>query len=126
MIFDTDVLIWAQKHDARAMEFIGDVDEKAISIITYMELLHGSASLSQLRMVKDFLSEAVFEVLPVTESIGHRALIYVEEYAVSRGFRALDALIAATAVENNRLLISANHKHFQAIPELKFKRFKQA
>ena len=124
VIFDTDVLIWAQKHDLRAMEYVGDVDEKAISIITYMELLHGSTSPTQLRMVKDFLSDAVFEVLPITEKIGHRALVYVEEHAVSRGLRALDAFIAATAVENNRLLVSANYKHFQGIPELKFRRFK--
>ena len=106
------------------MRLLGDVHEKAISIVTYMELLHGSTSASQLRTVNDFLTEAAFEVLPLNENIGHRALIYVETHAVSSGLRALDALIAATAVENNRILVSANYKHFKMVPELKFRRFK--
>jgi predicted nucleic acid-binding protein len=38
--------------------------------------------------------------------------------------RALDALIGATAVENNFMLVSGNHKHFKAIPELKFRQFR--
>ena len=124
MIFDTDVLISAEKGDPRAIVLLGDADEKAISIVTYMELLHGLSSKAQIQTVKNFISEGVFEILPLTENIGHRALVYVEQYAASSGLRAMDALIAATAVENNRLLVSGNRKHFKFIEELKFKPFK--
>ena len=65
-----------------------------------------------------------FIVLPLTENIGHRASIYVEEYTLSSSIRAGDAIIAATAVENNMTLSSSNVKHFKVIKELKLKAFK--
>ena len=57
--------------------------------------------------MKDFISEFDFSVLPFTENIGHRALIYMEECALSSNMRAGDAIIAATAVENNIMLVSS-------------------
>ncbi len=63
-------------------------------------------------------------VLPLTENIGHRALIYIEEYTLSSGLRAGDAIIAATAIENNMTLVSSNAKHFRVIKDLKLKVFK--
>jgi predicted nucleic acid-binding protein len=62
-------------------------------------------------------------VLPLSESIGHRALIYLEEYSLSHGLRAGDAIIAATAIENNMTLVSSNARHFKPIKELKLKVF---
>jgi len=60
----------------------------------------------------------------LTENIGHRALVYVEEYALSASMRAGDAIIAATAIENNMMLVSSNVKHFKVIKELQLKAFK--
>lgn len=54
----------------------------------------------------------------MTENIGHRASIYVEEYTLSSGMRSGDAIIAATAVENNLVLVSSNVKHFKAVKDL--------
>jgi len=73
---------------------------------------------------KQFLADLSFTVLPLTESIGHRALIYIEEYGISSGLRAGDALIAATAVENNFSLASGNARHFRALHDLALKVFK--
>jgi predicted nucleic acid-binding protein len=39
-------------------------------------------------------------------------------FARSHGLHALDALIAATAIENGLTLVSKNRKHFQMIGEL--------
>jgi len=77
-----------------------------------------------IKNVKDFLSSYGFVVLPFTENIGHRASIYIEEYTLSTGLRAADAVIAATATENNMELVSGNIKHFRPIKELKLKTFK--
>jgi len=63
-------------------------------------------------------------MLPLTENIGHRAAVYVEEYTLSHGLRAGDAIIAATAAENNLPLYTSNAKHFKPIKELKLKVFK--
>jgi predicted nucleic acid-binding protein len=74
--------------------------------------------------ISNFIREFGFHTLPLTESIGHRAAVYVEEYSLSHGIRAIDAIIAATATENHLPLCSGNAKHFKAIQELKFKLFK--
>ena len=89
-----------------------------------MELLQAATNKQQHRNTIDFLASLGFVVLPLSESIGHRALIYLEEYALSHGLRAGDAIIAATAVDNNMTLVSSNAKHFKPIKELKFKIFK--
>ena len=65
-----------------------------------------------------------FQILPLSENIGHRALVYVEEYALAAGMRSADALIAATAVERNLELVSSNTKHFKAVGELRLKAFR--
>jgi len=124
VIFDTDMFIWVQRGNGKAAEVMDASDERYLSIQTYMELLQGAKNKKQHTYVKDFLSSFAFEVLPLTENIGHRAAIYVEEYALSSGVRSGDALIAATAVENNIPLISSNKKHFKAINDLKFHHFK--
>ena len=74
--------------------------------------------------VTGFLSEFGFQTLPLTENIGHRAAVYVAEYALSHGVRAVDAIIAATATENNLALCSGNLKHYKAIRELRLKAFR--
>ncbi len=124
MIFDTDILIWVQRGSTKAAKLIDDTEERLISIQTFMELLQGAKSKKQHKILKQFLSDFHFSVLPLTQNIGHRALIYVEEYSISHGMRAGDAIIAATAVENNLSLSSSNVKHFKAVKELTLKPFK--
>jgi len=43
----------------------------------------------------------------------------MEEYALSHGLRAGDAIIAATAAEHNIALCTSNAKHFKPIKDLK-------
>jgi predicted nucleic acid-binding protein len=124
MLFDTDLLIWVQRGNLYAAESI-DVDEdRYISILTYMELLQCASDKNQHRQIKSFLTDFNFITLPLTENIGHRALVYIEEYSLSGGLRAGDAIIAATAIENDLVLSSGNLKHFKQIKDLKLKIFK--
>ena len=95
-----------------------------LSIQTYMELLQCARDKTQHRYVKDFIASYGFIVLPLTENIGHRASIYIEEYTLVSGLRSGDAIIAATAVENNLTLASSNAKHFKTIKDLSLKIFK--
>ena len=62
----------------------------------------------------------------MTEAIGHRALIYIEQYAIAAGLRAGDAVVAATAVENGLPLVSSNRKHFSKIVGLDLVVFRPA
>ncbi len=118
MLFDTDILIWSERGNARAIGLIGDAEIRYISILSYMELLQGARNKSEIKIIKNFLSEGYFQTLPLTENIGHRALIYIEEYAQSHGLRSADSIIAATAVENNLALVTSNQRHFKPIHEL--------
>ena len=65
-----------------------------------------------------------FIVLPFNENIGHRAAIYIEEYTLSSGLRSGDAIIAATSIENNLILSTANQKHFKDIKDIQIKVFR--
>lgn len=118
MIFDTDLLIWVEHKHQGAVTLIDDCLERYVSLQTYMEFLQGAKSQIVLQSFKIFLNDLNFQVLPLTENIGHRASIYIEEYALSSGIRTGDALIAATAVEHGMTLVTGNQKHFKPIQEL--------
>ena len=124
MIFDTDIFIWVQRGNEKAARLIDNSEERYLSIQSFMELLQGAKSKAQHKKVKDFISDFGFSVLPLTENIGHRALIYVEEFALTSNMRAGDAIIAATAVENNLPMATSNAKHFKAVKELQLQVFK--
>lgn len=123
MIFDTDIFIWVQRGNTKAAKLIEKEPQRFLSLQTYLELLQGAKTKTQHEHTIDFLKDFGFRVLPLTENIGHRAAVYIEEYSITSGLRAGDAIIAATAIENNFPLCSSNGKHFKAIRELKLKVF---
>ncbi|MBA7533413.1 hypothetical protein ES705_25652 [subsurface metagenome] len=124
MIFDTDIFIWVQRGNEKAARQMEKSADRFFSIQSYMELFQSAENKTQHEYVKDFIASYGFVVLPFTENIGHRASIYIEEYTLSSGLRSGDAIVAATAVENNMLLFSSNAKHFRMIKELQLKVFK--
>jgi predicted nucleic acid-binding protein len=124
MLFDTDIFIWVQKGNTSAAQLMESSEERYLSVQTYMELLQGAQNKKQHKQIKDFLAAFDFIIIPFTENIGHRACIYIEEYTLSNGIRAGDAIIAATAIENNLTLVTSNAKHFKMIKDLKLKVFR--
>ena len=124
MIFDTDVFIWIQRGNVKAATLVENEEDRYLSIQTYMELLQGAQKKEQHEYVKSFLKDFGFRTLPFTENIGHRAAIYIEEYSLSYGIRAGDAIVAATAAENNLVLCTSNLKHFKPIKEVNLKALK--
>ena len=124
MVFDSDILIWVQRGNVKAAKKIDTTRERYLSIQSYMELLQGAINKSQHQYIKNFLVEFDFLILPLTENIGHRAAIYIEEYSLSSGMRAGDAIIAATAVENNLPILTSNVKHYKPVKDLVLKAFR--
>jgi len=124
VLFDTDILVWIQKGNHRAAALVDREEERCISVLTYMELLQGAREKRQHEYVVDFLSEYGFRILPLSENIGHRAAIYVEEYSLSHGLRAGDAIIAATATDNNLTMCTSDVRHYKPIKGLKLRVFK--
>ncbi len=124
MLFDTDLLIWIQRGNRRAAVVVEREAERHLSVLSYMELLQGAKEKRQHEHILDFLHVFGFQIVPLSENIGHRAAIYVEEYSLSHGLRAGDAIIAATATENGLTLCTSNVKHYRPIKELKLRAFK--
>ena len=125
MLFDTDVLIWCFRGNENAARRIdSESGDRLLSIVSYMELLQGARNSQEKKWIHSFLSDFNFTVLPLTENIGKRASIYIEEYALKHGIQMPDALIAATAIENGSELCTSNHKHFKCIEDLSLKTFK--
>lgn len=124
MLFDTDVIIWCLRGNAKAAKAIDSAPERVISIISYMELLQGVRDKREMKSLRSFLTDCGFTVLPVTENIGHRASIYMEEYCLKVQLGLADALIAATASENRLTLLTGNDKHYKVINDLSLTGFK--
>jgi len=123
MLFDTDVLIWVLRGNRKAAELIERTQQRSLSVVSYMELLQGARDKQEVRAIQTFLADAGFEMAPLSENIGHRAAIYMEEFGLKAGMSMADALLAATAVENHLAFCTANRRHYKAVSELQLKPF---
>ncbi|OGA10665.1 MAG: hypothetical protein A2W68_02165 [Betaproteobacteria bacterium RIFCSPLOWO2_02_64_14] len=123
MLVDTDVLIWHLRGLAQATQRLDAIPKLTISAITYLELLQGMRSKAELSAVQKSLELRHAERLPVTPAITERAVALMETLALSHGLQVGDALIAATALEHNLALLTANTKHFAAIEGIRIERF---
>ena len=123
MLFDTDVLIWALCGSVQAANEIDDDENRAISSVTYMELMQGARNKREQALVKQYLHALNFVVLPITEAISHRATVFIEEYSLKSGLHLADALVFATACEHVLTLCSANQRHFRQIVSLQTRTF---
>ena len=93
------------------------------SAVTYMELVQGVRSKDELRLLRLTIQQNGWRILPLTENIGHRATIYLEDYSLSDGMRLADALIAASAVESGAVLLTGNERHYKCVPGLSLNRY---
>ncbi|MBE3100196.1 MAG: PIN domain-containing protein [Planctomycetes bacterium] len=118
MIFDTDVLVWVLRGNRSAAAVLDAESDRQVSVVTYMELLKGARDKRDAAEIKAFLARRALRVLPLTEGIGHRACIYIEEYGLKAGLGLADALVAATAAEGRLTLCTANRKHYRLISDL--------
>ena len=124
MLFDTDVLIWYLRGHDKAAHVMDAADIKQISVVSYMELLQGARDKKEIKVIRSFLKDLGFTILPLTENIGHRAAVYMEEYCLKINMCLADALLASTAVENHITLCTGNKRHYKAVTELDIKLFK--
>jgi len=65
-------------------------------------------------------------VLRIATNISETAVSLIEQYAKSHTLNIPDALIAATAIENNLELFTLNVKDFKYISELKLHKMSNA
>jgi predicted nucleic acid-binding protein len=106
-LFDTNILIDYLNAIPEARAELGRFSEKAISIITWMEVMVGaSADVSE--GTRSFLAR--FNIVSVDPAVAERA---VEVRKTSR-IKLPDAIIWATAQHHAMLLVTRNTKDFPA------------
>ena len=66
--------------------------------------------------LQKMLDKRAARLSPLTESITQRAIGIMESLVLSHGLQMGDALIAATAIEPRLSVLTANVKHFAAVP----------
>jgi predicted nucleic acid-binding protein len=124
MIFDTDVLIWALRGSPQAARTIETAENRALSVVSFMELLQSARSKLEGDRIRQSLRRLGFEILPLSEPIGATAAAIIEQHALAHAIQLADALIAATAIQSGLTLYTGNVRHFRAIRNLSLKAFR--
>jgi predicted nucleic acid-binding protein len=124
MLIDTDVLIWYMKGNKKAWKLVYGQQGFSISVVTYIELVQGLRNKEEWTELQKAIRSWQVTVLHLDERISSKAQFYIDSYFLSHSLRLADALIAATAVEHNLELCSANEKHYKAVPNLNFRKFR--
>lgn len=124
VLIDTDVLIWYARGNAHAIATVNAIAESHISAVSYMELIQGCRSKAELRSIHKAFKSDERDVLPLTQIISDLACTLVEQFALSHSVHVADALIAATALTHQLVLLTGNDKHFSAIKGLRLEVFR--
>jgi hypothetical protein len=124
VIIDTDVLIWYLRGNNNAGKIVTANIPFKISLINYLELIQGMQDKNELWALQKQLKKWSTEIIQINESISIYAMYLVENYYLSHSMEAGDAIIAATALENNEVLLTANYKHYSFIPNIQIQKFK--
>ncbi len=121
LILDTTILVAAERDRLPLDELIGDEDDVAVAAVTAAELLVGVALADARRRTRraDFV-EGVLEIVPVevydlSVARAHAELL-AHTYRTGQPRGAHDLLIAATALERTRTIVTAEAKGFDGLP----------
>ncbi|MBU1071112.1 type II toxin-antitoxin system VapC family toxin [Patescibacteria group bacterium] len=123
VVLDTSVLIDFLRQDDKAETWYFKLasmgGELLISILTHTEL-HAGKKIWENKRVKQELDDLLsdIKVLPVSQFISAKA----GRIRAQTGVELVDAVIAATAIENKLSLATLNQKHFVRIKGLRLEK----
>ncbi len=122
-LIDTDIIIYSLKnHNQVVQNFRNFTDApKAISVITYGELVYGARKSSNIEknLAKVYRLAELFPIVDISPAIME---IFGELKASleksGKTIDDMDLLIAATAITNNLVLVTNNDKNFARVKGL--------
>jgi predicted nucleic acid-binding protein len=123
VLIDSDVLVWLTRGHFGAAQRLYRLPAWRISAVTYMELAQGCRDKADLARLKKGLAARSTEIVQITPAVSARAAELIDSLALSHGMRLADAIIGATAIESQAVLITANVKHFSAVEGLTIETF---
>lgn len=121
LLLDTGIIIRHLRNDKRAhdlLDYLGDRGDIKVSVITFMEILVGCRSKEEEEQSSSFFDRV--PPLIVNREVAHKASSLIKRYptvfgrGVQRG--TPDAIIAATAWQEQRILVTFNTRQFAKIP----------
>jgi len=107
-LIDSDVLLDFLDGFAPAGEELARYRQRCVSIISWMELMVGAKTPAEEETRREFLTH--FLVLPLTSEVAEETMVLRRKHRL----KLPDAVILATAITENCLLVSRNRKHFPA------------
>ena len=107
VLFDSDILIDFLNGVQFAADLIGQDGDRAVSIITWIEVSAGARTPEAERLSQNLLS--VFEVLGLSDAVADAAATIRRE----RRLKLPDAIILATARSHRLRLVTRNTKDFR-------------
>ena len=113
---DATVIIDHLRGEEKATLFLEEFNPY-ISVVTLAELIQGSQNKEEQTLVLKIC--ASFPGLTISKSISDLSIELMSKFFLSQNLSFLDALIAASALENKLVLVTDNIKHFKFIKELK-------
>lgn len=106
-LFDTNILVDYLNGVQEAKTELGRFKQKAISVITWMEVMVGTTP-ENISATKAFLAD--FEHLSIDDRVANEAVLIRQ----TRRIKLPDAIILATAQVTDRLLVTRNIKDFDS------------
>ncbi len=105
VLLDTNILIDYLNGIVQAKEVFDRYADKAISLITWMEVMIG-ATAENSEATKQFL--AAFELIAINDAVAAQAVVLRQTHKI----KLPDAIIWATAQTQQRILLTRNTKDF--------------
>lgn len=124
VLIDTDMLVDRERGDMDVLETLLGDEERAISVITVSELLHGvhRATGDVWARRRAFVEHviAAFDPVPITESVARvHAEVWADLTRRGDGLGAHDLWIAATALAHGLAVATGNAADFRRVPGLR-------
>lgn len=114
---DTNVFSKIFGNNLFVKQFVESLDA-VIDATIYIECIQGSKSNQEKRVIEKYLMR--FPLLPITPTSSAKAIELIRNYSNSYGLLLPDALIAATALENDLTVVTYNVDDFKFIDGLKY------
>lgn len=132
-LLDTDILSEILKGKdaqvlAHASQYLAEHARFAFSAMTLYEIIRGFRAAKAVSQLASFVKLADdSDVVPISAIVLNRAAeLWADAHAGGQPRNDADLIIAATALETGRVLVTGNTGHFTWIPQLRIEDWRQA
>ena len=115
-LVDTNIFIAVLKGNIQLKRFIESLI-CALDTTVYAELTQGAKNKIEVQKIERYLTR--FELIHFDKAVSQKTLELIRVYSKSHGLMFGDAIIAATCLENDLILVTYNVKDFRFVNGLK-------